>query len=273
MISVVVSTCNGEKYIEEQLDSIAKQTLTADEVIICDDCSDDSTFEIIANFIESNGLNNWQLFTNEVKKGLDVTFFEMTKRIKGDIIFFAEQDDIWDHEKLKRMSRYMDENPRFSGMFSSLEFINETGDRTGLQNLSKLLTGESGIVEFFEAKRICGEFNVKPGSICIRKSVVPYLEVEKISDGFCFGYFVALVSSLIGLFSYMDIPLVKCRDKYDISLTAKLISNGSEPAVVKNLHRCNSYIFENSDSFKNMTPKFSKRLEKIISKESKILKV
>ena len=271
MISVVVSTCNGEKYIEEQLDSIAKQTLTADEVIICDDCSDDSTSEIVANYIESNGLCNWQLFTNEEKKGLDVTFLEMTKRAEGDIIFFAEQDDIWDHEKIKRMSRYMDENPRFSGMFSSLEFIGETGDRTGLQKLSKLLTGESGIVEFFDAQRICGELNVKPGSICIRKSVVPYLEVDEISNGFCFGYFVALMSSLVGLFSYMDIPLIKCKNKYDISLSTNRTLNGSQWSAVENLHRCHSFILENADSFKNMTSKFFKRLEKIIAKESKIL--
>lgn len=271
MISVVVSTCNGEKYIEEQLNSIAKQTLTADEVIICDDCSDDSTSEKVANFIENNGLCNWQLFINEEKKGIDVTFLEMTKRAKGDIIFFAEQGDIWDHEKIKRMSRYMDENPRFSGMFSSLEFINETGDRTGLQNLSKLLTGESGIVEFFEAQRVCGKLNVKPGSICIRKSVVPYLELDKVSDGFCFGYFVSLVSSLVGLFAYMDIPLVKCRDRYDISLSTNLTLNRSESAMAENLHSCHNFILENADSFKNMTSKFFKRLEKIIAKESKIL--
>ena len=45
--SVVLSTYNGEKYLVEQLDSIKNQTLSADEVVICDDCSNDNTVEIV----------------------------------------------------------------------------------------------------------------------------------------------------------------------------------------------------------------------------------
>ena len=47
---------NGEKYIEEQLDSILRQTRRAEEVILCDDCSTDRTVEIVRLFIERNGL-------------------------------------------------------------------------------------------------------------------------------------------------------------------------------------------------------------------------
>ena len=51
MISVVISTYNGEKYIVQQLLSIVQQTIIPNEVVIVDDCSTDNTFSIIENFI------------------------------------------------------------------------------------------------------------------------------------------------------------------------------------------------------------------------------
>ena len=57
-ISVVISTYNGEQYIEEQMTSILRQSRKADEVLILDDCSNDNTTMIINNFINENSLNN-----------------------------------------------------------------------------------------------------------------------------------------------------------------------------------------------------------------------
>ena len=54
MISVVVAAYNGEKYIIKQLESIKNQTLKVDEVIICDDCSKDSTVFKVEEYIKQN---------------------------------------------------------------------------------------------------------------------------------------------------------------------------------------------------------------------------
>ena len=48
--SVAMCTYNGEKYIKKQLESILNQTLTIDEIVICDDGSNDKTIEIIKQF-------------------------------------------------------------------------------------------------------------------------------------------------------------------------------------------------------------------------------
>ena len=47
MISVVMATYNGERFIREQLLSIFNQTMSVDEIIICDDNSRDNTVQII----------------------------------------------------------------------------------------------------------------------------------------------------------------------------------------------------------------------------------
>ena len=50
MISVVLPTYNGEKYIEQSIKSILYQTYTNWELIVVDDCSTDSTLDIVKKY-------------------------------------------------------------------------------------------------------------------------------------------------------------------------------------------------------------------------------
>ena len=59
-ISVAMCTYNGEKYIQQQLDSIKFQTITPDELIICDDCSMDNTVAILNPIRRSNLFSSFQ---------------------------------------------------------------------------------------------------------------------------------------------------------------------------------------------------------------------
>nr|AIA93132.1 Glycos_transf_2 [uncultured Oenococcus sp.] len=66
---VIIATYNGEKYIQKQLQSILNQRQQPDEVIIRDDCSTDSTGNLIESFIKENGLSNWSFKINAFNKG------------------------------------------------------------------------------------------------------------------------------------------------------------------------------------------------------------
>ena len=50
MISIAMTTFNGESFLKDQLESISNQTYLPDELIISDDCSSDNTIKIIENF-------------------------------------------------------------------------------------------------------------------------------------------------------------------------------------------------------------------------------
>ena len=52
MISLVMTTYNGLKYISEQLESIKNQTVLPDEVLIYDDRSTDGTYEYVQEYIQ-----------------------------------------------------------------------------------------------------------------------------------------------------------------------------------------------------------------------------
>ena len=47
MVSVAMCTYNGVKYLPQQLESIANQTVPVDELVVCDDGSKDATIEMI----------------------------------------------------------------------------------------------------------------------------------------------------------------------------------------------------------------------------------
>lgn len=108
-ISVAMTTYNGSKHIEEQLNSILCQTRRPDEVVICDDKSTDDTVNKISDFITKHKLTNWIIVLNEVNIGWKKNFRKAITMSSGDIIFFADQDDVWIDDKIMYMSSLMKE--------------------------------------------------------------------------------------------------------------------------------------------------------------------
>lgn len=117
-VSIVMSTYNGEKYIFEQLESLKKQTRPADEVIISDDCSSDSTNEIIDKYIKDNNLKNWIHYKNAQNKGWKKNFMNAIELSTGDLIFTCDQDDIWFKHKLEQMEQIMINNDKINLLIS-----------------------------------------------------------------------------------------------------------------------------------------------------------
>lgn len=121
MISVCIPTYNGEKYIREQLDSILSQTKAVDEIIISDDSSTDRTIEIIKSYknpiirILENRRFNSPIFNLE----------NALKHSKGDYIFLADQDDLWNNNKVEVMMNHLQKNQL---VVSNGQLINNEGD-------------------------------------------------------------------------------------------------------------------------------------------------
>lgn len=83
---------NGELFVRDQVESIIKQLGSEDELIISDDGSTDSTFDIVR---ELSNMDTRIFVLKGPGKGLIRNFeFALTKA-RGDVIFLADQDDIW----------------------------------------------------------------------------------------------------------------------------------------------------------------------------------
>lgn len=103
MISVCMATHNGAKYIKEQLDSILPQLSFEDEIIISDDGSSDSTLKIIDDYKDCrlkvfNYKHDRKYKINNIYAAHN--FENALLNAKGDIIFLADQDDVWFDNKV-----------------------------------------------------------------------------------------------------------------------------------------------------------------------------
>lgn len=103
-VSVVMATYNGARYIEEQLDSILKQLTEADEIVICDDCSKDNTVDVIHRYAGKHPLGHIiRVVCNPENLGFENNFRQVMSMAEKDMIFFADQDDIWLEDKIRKM--------------------------------------------------------------------------------------------------------------------------------------------------------------------------
>lgn len=127
-VSVCMGTYNGEPYIEQQLNTILHQTKAPEEVILCDDKSTDRTVEIIQQFIAENGLDGkWKLYQNIVNKGYPSNFYYACSLCKEDIVFLADQDDVWEKDKIAQMCHVLEENPRANSICCKFDLMDEEG--------------------------------------------------------------------------------------------------------------------------------------------------
>ena len=125
-VSVCMGTYNGETYIEQQLNTILRQTKAPEEVILCDDGSTDNTVSIIERFIRKNGLDGkWKLYRNKINKGYPSNFYYACSLCNEEIVFLADQDDIWKIDKIEKMCRVMEKNPGAKSVCCKFNLMDE----------------------------------------------------------------------------------------------------------------------------------------------------
>ena len=127
---MVVTSCNGERFLGEQLRSIAGQTHLPDEVIVGDDASTDSSVEIAREVL--GGLEaDVRVVTSPSRLGLAANLARCTELSTGDVVFFADQDDVW---RPGKVAAFCDVFSRDSGadlVFSNGKVIDGSGHATG----------------------------------------------------------------------------------------------------------------------------------------------
>lgn len=97
-VAVLLSSYNGEKYIEEQIESILSQTYEHLTLFIRDDCSKDNTAQILKKYEDNEKV---VLLKSEKNLGYPEAFYEMMRLVNGyDYYSFSDQDDVWDLNKV-----------------------------------------------------------------------------------------------------------------------------------------------------------------------------
>jgi glycosyltransferase involved in cell wall biosynthesis len=102
LISIVMATYNGEKYLREQVDSLLAQSYPTLEFIFVDDDSSDSSLAILQEYALQD--ERIRLVTNPANQGLLATFETGIRAAKGEMIALSDQDDVWMPEKISLLA-------------------------------------------------------------------------------------------------------------------------------------------------------------------------
>ena len=99
-ISVAMAVCNGEKYIEQQLNSIIHNLKKEDEIIISYNASEDATLEMIEE--AAHQLPIIKVYSCE-EKGVIANYENAISHCNNEYIFLADQDDVWTDNKVEKV--------------------------------------------------------------------------------------------------------------------------------------------------------------------------
>lgn len=137
-VSVLMATYNGEKYVEEQLDSIICQLSEDDELVISDDGSTDRTIEIIKNYVKRD--KRIKIFTNN-RFGIIKNFEFLIGKASNDIIFLSDQDDIWMENKVNRIKQTFINSDKKLILHNGIHFVGELKDKNYRKIINKKRNG------------------------------------------------------------------------------------------------------------------------------------
>jgi len=147
-LSVCIPTYNGEAFLDACLESLTCQTLGDFEVIVCDDGSSDSTWEILERHAKQD--SRFKIYRNKYNLGLVKNWKRCIDLAEGDWIKFLFQDDTLEQECLSRFSEHLNpdiplvfchRNFSFTGEIDS-EIINHY---TGLPTIETLFPNQTFI--------------------------------------------------------------------------------------------------------------------------------
>jgi len=123
LISVIIPVYNGEKTIQETIESVLNQTFSDLELIIINDGSQDATLDVVS-YIRDERLKVFSYSNAGVaesrNRGISLA--------KGDYISFIDADDLWTPDKLEAQLKALQLNPQAAVAYSWTKCIDESGE-------------------------------------------------------------------------------------------------------------------------------------------------
>ena len=220
MVTIIMCTYNGEKYIREQLQSIADSTVTEWNILISDDQSTDSTIQIAREF-QKQYPDKIQIKVNETKKGAIINFLSGiyqvgTRMKKDDFIMLCDQDDIWNPDKIEKTRSGMNNLIKTYGNEMPLLVCT---DVTVVDDEMKIIHESFRRMNNYQIRHLdfahlMMENKVQGCTTMINKSLALMLDrlpqKATMHDGW-----LALIASAFGHIKYMDEQTMKYRQHID----------------------------------------------------------
>ena len=206
-ISVAMATYNGEAFVEQQIESILRQTSQPDELVISDDCSTDRTIELIKK-ATTGAPFPVRIFRNARNLGMTRNFENAITQATGDIILPSDWDDYWMPDRIAATAAVFAEERDVVLVYCDAELtdnaLRPNGTTLfGLRPPLRVLSGLKG------AKALAGAGLVQGMTIAFHSRLKPF--VLPFSDQCGWDRWLSFIAPAVGEVRSIDRPLVYYR--------------------------------------------------------------
>ncbi len=129
LVTFALISYNNEKYIEEAVKSALSQTYERLQIVISDDGSSDSTFEIILNLVNKyKGNKEVKTYNNTKNLGIGAHINKIMENSDGELIVIAAGDDISEKNRVEEIINHIQNSQnKIYSVWSSANYIDEVG--------------------------------------------------------------------------------------------------------------------------------------------------
>jgi len=125
-VSILMPVYNASLYVESSIQAILNQTYTNLELLICDDCSTDNTFDILNKITDPRV----KTFRNKVNKGYLLTCNFLAEKATGEFLTFQDADDLADINRIELLLDSL-KKKSLDLVGSNVNYISQQGDIIG----------------------------------------------------------------------------------------------------------------------------------------------
>lgn len=198
-ISVCMAVHNGAKFIVEQVGSILPQLSTGDELVVVDDASTDSGISAIESFHDER----IRILRQPENRGVVPTFAHAFTAARGEIIFLADQDDVWDSGKVQKVLDVFARDPDVTLVMTNLVMIDGAGNRISGPKFGQRKF-RAGILRNLVRNQYQGS------AMAVRRSALEYC-LPFPDDVPMHDVWIGLVNQFVGRAAFIEEPLLLYR--------------------------------------------------------------
>lgn len=224
-VCIGIPTYNSSKYLRQTMESSLRQSYTDFELIVSDDCSQDNTREIVAEYTDPRV----RLDFDGQRRGLVGNWNRCLELAHSTYVCVLNHDDVMDPDNLALKVALLDAHPEVGFVFSDIKHIDATDAITHGHWTPEALPGSDTVwqgAEFFRLILARGNL-VSGSSVVMRRSLVERIGGFDPRLYFTLDLEMWLRLSLHSDVGYVAAPLVHLR-RHDKQVTTSFIGNGRE---------------------------------------------
>lgn len=166
LVSIIMNCYNGQEFVSEAINSVLSQSHTNWELIFWDNCSTDTTPNIVNRYND----RRIKYFRADVKTSLGSARNSAITHSQGEFIAFLDSDDIWKPEKLKVQIDIMLSEKSVGYIYTNYIGFWDNGEFIAIDQTKKnQIEGFSNLFKFY---------NVGMSTALVRRSVVNSFNIE-----------------------------------------------------------------------------------------------